>query len=263
VRVFPDIDGAEGKDRPEKAAHVFLRDRFGEKVAYEPNGPATFPDFSIADKVAVEVTLLCEVERSGDKGRDSPLNITEMEPSVYRSLQEAVASAGSRDFERSFYVDCELDFRQAKNSSKQINQALSGFDRRVCGPRTDLLVSNTCTLSIWRGSSRRETEFRLSGLQHVHSDVWLLEYLSEGIKLALEKKAKCVESRDQYDEYWLFVGADFLAEPLSVDELSVIRESVGDIAPWDGLMLLNCLDPSFTQVVCGARNEVNAGFFAS
>ena len=205
-------------------------------VKFEPNGPTTFPDFSVGERICVECTrLVRSIENSG-KG----YVLDELEPVITKSLEGRISSIESEKLTKSYFVLLDLDvFMDYRAVGKKLETYLRELsDSNVILPHSHE-VDETLTIEINSSSKRHEKPFLLGAVITRQSASWVLDELSQQTKDALsrkEKKAACHSHK--YDELWLAVSSN-LTIGLPQDYITFLKLELDKSRIWRRLLVID------------------------
>lgn len=233
-------------DYVEDATEKYLVSLNCGAVEYEPCGPTTFPDFSVAGTIGVECTRLVHMlERRG-----KTYNATEMEPRIVHGLESAIESVSLDDQATSMFVSVQyrIDI-DTKASFRQLRRVLKKFENLPDSLPHREEVNESLTIHISPASRRHETTFQLGAIANLDSAGWVLDKLISQINDAFVRKADTLHlSHDRFDEWWLSVSSHLTAG-VTDEYLDILRTEIRPIGSWDKLILIDPFRPEHSRTL--------------
>lgn len=233
-------------DFVERATLAFLESLALGKVNIEPNGPTTFPDFSIGGRIGVECTrLVHRVEKSGQL-----YNLDELEPRIIHSLEGTFKRLPFGNLTSSYFVcldfDIDIDLSSAKNLLKSYLIKLTQSNAVM--PHRHKL-SGDLEIEIFKSTQIYDSPFALGAMNTRESGGWVLDQLSSQTRDAIRRKSESVaKSSCSFDEWWLAVSG-WVAVGLSETYAEFITKELNGTEIWHKVLLIDPHDPSRSKII--------------
>ena len=226
-------------DRLERATESYLRTLFSGFV-YEPNGVATAPDFSLENRIGVEVTHLVKVTQVGGQ----KINASQRHPSTIQSLENAIVVVQIPDFSRSYFVNMRIrepvDVRPAV---RRLKEFLHDFYFRDEGSCENVSISDGLTISVDETHTIKETPFRLGAISGRDFSGWVGADLIRQCAEALERKSGIgTRVHSEYDQFWLAVGSNLTLGDRT-EYVPLLIENLPKQSVFDKLLLIDANSP--------------------
>jgi hypothetical protein len=240
------------KDLVEEATKVFLTSLGLGAVVYEPNNVPdkkifdTCPDFSVGNKIGVEVTRLTQIIERGVL----KINLTQELPIYMRAFGNTIRSVKKASHASSYFVAVDFQFPLDRKSAQKLIvsylSSLTHADHILPHTKT---VSENLSLTISSSSRRFETIFEDAGTNTPDTSGWVLaEILEQGREAILRKTTAIERIQHQYPEWWLAVGGT-VTIGLQESYIKTVAEELTDKSPFSKLLLIDVNSPLRSQII--------------
>ena len=228
-------------DYLEEKTSLFLNSLGLGEVVFEPLGNATFPDFSIDDKIAVECTQLVKIIEG--------VSLHTVMTSHIESLKNALRKVQRFSLDRSYFVSVQyrvpIDVRLM---TKVIREYLTMCASTGFVPQERVILTDGLWVS-FTASSPRKQPFSLGSASIENSGGWWKNDLEQQCRQAIfRKKEKAIEHRERFSDFWLAVGSA-LTIGMETQELQHLGDEEGSIGLWSHLVLIDAVSPLQSQLV--------------
>jgi len=224
----------------EQKASVFLRSLGLGEPEYEPQGPATFPDFALGP-VAVEVRRLNQHHL--DEGGAAE-GLEQSSISIWQGVQRLTETYAS-DGQPSWFLFIDIDRPVAKWSQlrEPLRKSLDCFHKSSEREPRRLFREAGLTVDVARASVPLESFYRMGALNDLQAGGFVLGEMLTNAQLCSDQKAK---KRDvagtEYKRYWL-VLVDYIANGVSDEERKLFGNDLAIEHDWERVILIDPRDP--------------------
>ena len=233
-------------DYVELHTRAFLGELGLGKFEYEPNGPSTFPDFSLRSDIAVECTRLTTVREIDG----SQTNLTQDKVPFFHAAEKMLVRIGDGSHSKSFFV-C-FTWRNpliARKELRQVENKLKGFIETSDFPTSDVKISNDLSFRLLLSSERHEKQFELGSMVGLEEGGWVVDDLIKGLRDAIDRKSKSARKHiTEYDRFWLAVSNGF-PPPISRDALEIVSASLPKGTIWEKIILIAPNNPKGSRIL--------------
>lgn len=227
-------------DRTERAIFEYLTHHGFLNVAYEPDGQVP-PDFSVDNRIAVEVTRL-DLNVAAPPMRRS---LEQDANPLARIILKALASMGPPDADGSWFVTYQ--FRRPlpawKLLRRQIPDRLRELIRSGIQHGARYEITHGLSFTFYRAEASFPTRLVFGGFVDGNSGGFVIANIIRNLPLCIHEKArKIAPFRQRYPEWWLAVLDLIGYGRLEESELTALRQVVPVTAPWRRIILVSPSD---------------------
>lgn len=213
----------------EKIAFEYLRSIGNGIPEYEPNGKIP-PDFTLEDKIGVEVRRLNQNYFEGEKIE----GIEQVSIKMKKILETCFESFNSKYIGETYFV--VINYKRpiiddSKTIKKGITSTLQRFlDNPLIFPAT-FKVNDKISFQFVKANKKYEKLFKLGITQDFNNGGWLTQLFVENVTFCVDEKSKKIDAhKEKYKEWWLLlvdhIGLDMPKE--DYDEIDFSKLSKGN-----------------------------------
>jgi len=178
------------------------------EIKYEPLGRNTTPDFSIKDKIAVEVRRLNKNININGKSEPEPIENLNFKilPNIYKILNDFP----NDNYHHSAYV-CITYSRPLDTSEELYNQIKSVLisHREFIDEEKIYSINDNFKIKIFPASIKYDKLYILGFQNDLNTSGFTVYDMYENIKLVISKKEKkIIKHYDKFEEWWLILIDD-------------------------------------------------------
>lgn len=225
-------------DEAERLVEDLLHREGFRAICHEPNGASTYPDFSVAGNIAVEVRRLNQFH----VGQESAEDLQDASIRVQQRIERLCVELGQGDG-NSWFVCYRFSrpLPQWKHLIPRLEAAMRAFmasgDRRGCR----LFEDSNFELDVIPASDRLETFFRLGAMHDMQSGGFVVAEFIRSIELCAEKKvAKKAKCPVAYQASWL-VLVNTSGLRLDAYDKQMLLDNCERPAQWDRVLVVRAM----------------------
>ena len=234
------------KDFVEKATQEYLISLSLGEVIYEPNGPNSPPDFSLAGRIGVEATRLVDIIDCGSQ----LINLTEEEPKIDQSFTNAIRSVTRAKLGGSYFVCVDYQFPfDRRAAARAISKHLTEISNGISIIPHKLEVCKNVRVDIFPSSKTFESPFMSGGINCDQSGGLILADIIQQSRQSIQRKSKVISPiRGQYAEWWLAVSSH-LTFGVENSYIDLIAGELRESGMWSKLLLIDAAIPTRSKIV--------------
>lgn len=221
-------------DYVELVAEKYLKSATSLEVEFEPNGPQTFPDFSVGTQVYAEVTRL---ELPLEDGRSFTEHSAPFIQSVENFLEKSsIKPRGNHDYFVCFSVKFPLNIN---DELIKLKNAIFSHSKLGCETAEDSDFAGVHRIKFLEGNLSANPRYRLGLYTPTDLSGWVGNHLAKSITEALKRKSSDkFKSKKANKEFWLLVG-DAFSYRIDPSLMTALERVVSENSLWDRVVLLN------------------------
>jgi len=231
-------------DRYETLVFQYLKSLDIGKVVFEPDGPYTFPDFSVGGNIAVEATRLVKhLEDCGD-------TLETIYPGMHASLRNAIESVAQDQFSVSRYVSLNIslpiDRISASRALKRFLIKIAEYPLHECDY---IEVFEGLRARVNLAGRKQGTPFSLGIVNSPQFSGWVASEILDQCVQAIHKKELRLFGRDRdYKEFWLAVGSH-LTIGLNDYTFATVEKDLKVETGFRKLLLIDGTNPAISRML--------------
>ncbi len=226
-------------NREEKITEVYLKSLGFKNVIFEPDGNIP-PDFSIDDRIAVEVRRL----NQNFFTRDETQGLEETRIPLFRLLKSSLSEFDSHYKGDSYWVSIKFrrPIEKGNINKKAITRALTSFLGKPFPLPCTVKVTENLYFHICPSQPVEGRVFRFAGGTDRESGGFVLAEFKKNFDRCIKEKTEKI--KDYYDRYasWWLVLVDKIAYGFDQAEKEQIKSMVDMDPSWDKVIVLDSLN---------------------
>lgn len=226
-------------NREEIIAEAYLNSLGFKNVVFEPDGNIP-PDFSIDDRIAVEVRRLNQHSFTKDQVR----GLEEDRLPLFKLLQSSLSKFNSQYKGDTYWVSIRFHRPREKGSivKEAIRKALTDFLSKPFPLPCDVKVTNSIYFHIFSSSPVKGIVFQFAGGTDRESGGFVLDEFKKNFDHCVKEKSKKISNHyGKYTSWWL-VLVDQIAYGFDEGEKKEIKSMVRVNLCWDKVIVLDSLN---------------------
>ena len=235
-------------DWAEKATKEYLEGLNSGPVLEFPNGSNKPPDFSLGDKIGIEVTRLVQSIEDGAK----IVNLTQESPKFQRAFEKVVEKIESAQFNGSYFVHVNYRLpstRKDTNKTKLLNDCLVGLSKGLSAPPSRITLDKDISIRFYASQENADRPYLWGGANYTQSGGIVLDQLERQCRHAIKRKEKSISKiSGNYSEWWLAVSSE-LTLGVSDDNMRALSRNLDSSEIFTALLLIDFLNPDHSKKI--------------
>lgn len=223
-------------NREEKITEGYLKSLGFKNVVFEPDGNIP-PDFSINDRIAVEVRRLNQHFFTKNEVR----GLEESRLPLFKLLQSSLSGFNSQYKRESYWVSIRLrrPIQKGPIVKKAIHEALTDFLAKAFPLPCDVKVTESISFRIFSSLPVEGRVFRFAGGTDRENGGFVLDEFKKNFDHCVKEKSRKIKGHyHRYTSWWL-VLVDKIAYGFDESEKKKIRSMVSMNSYWDKVIVLD------------------------